>query len=325
MADNTFSVLSIDGGGIRGIIPALVLQEIEQRTGRRIADLFDLIAGTSTGGILGLGLTAPDSENTPRYEAADLVELYDERGSDIFQKSGWSLIETVASACDVKYEAEPIEGILKDRFDDISLSEALTPVLVPAYEIEQRRPYFFKSHKATEDEKRDIQMWKAARATSAAPTYFEPFKINIDGPLEYLALIDGGVYANNPASCALVEATAHFSVDPSDVFMLSLGTGENTKPIRYQTACDWGMVDWVRPMIDVVFDGVNDTVDYHLNALLNESIEPAMYHRLQPELSEETDELDNASPSNIRRLKLEAKDLVQNETDVIDDVCETLV
>ncbi len=323
-ASDSFSILSIDGGGIRGLIPALVLAEIEERTDRPIAELFDLVAGTSTGGILSLGLTAPDDDDTPRHSASDLVEFYDEEGGDIFQKYGWKMYEKARSLIDEKYDADNIERILKDRFGSASLSDALTPVLVPAYEIEQRRPYFFKSHRAKESSERDILMWKAARATSAAPTYFEPFKINIEGPVEYLALIDGGVYANNPAACALVEGAADFSADPSEVFMVSVGTGVNTNSLRYEDVRDWGIFDWAQPLLDVVFDGVSDSVDYQLNALLNAGSGPQRYYRLQPKLDDATDAMDNASPSNLRSLKLLARDLIADESDEIDAICEAL-
>lgn len=321
---NGFTVLSLDGGGIRGIIPALVLAEIEKRTDRPIADLFDLIAGTSTGGILSLGLTVPGDDDAPRYTADDLVEFYDEEGPDIFQSFGWKPYEATKALFDEKYDAANIEEILENRFGSTTLADALTPVLVPAYEIEQRRPYFFKSHRARSKSERDILMWKAARATSAAPTYFEPFRIDIEGPLEYLALVDGGVYANNPAACALVEGVSDFNADPSDVFMVSLGTGVNTKSIKYEMARDWGLLGWARPILDVVFDGVSDTVDYQLNALLNRSTADRMYYRLQPKLDEATDAMDNASPGNLRSLKLLARDLIREKSAEIDALCERL-
>lgn len=318
---DSFSILSIDGGGIRGIIPALVLAEIEERTDRPISELFDLIAGTSTGGILALGLTVPGDDDTSRYSASDLVEFYDEEGGDIFQKSGW---DTAHSFFDEKYDADAIERSLQNKFGSASLSDASTPVLVPAYEIEQRRPYFFKSHRAKKSSERDILMWKAARATSAAPTYFEPFKINIEGPLEYLALIDGGVYANNPAACALVEGASDFDAELSSVFMVSVGTGVNTNSLHYETVRGWGLIKWAQPLLDVVFDGVSDSVDYQLNALLNTGTGTRRYYRLQPKLDDATEALDNASPANLRSLKLLARDLISDESDEIDALCKAL-
>jgi len=321
---NSFSILSIDGGGIRGIIPALVLAEIEERSGRRIAELFDLIAGTSTGGILALGLTAPDGAGSPRFTAADLVTLYDEKGEDIFHRFDWTLYKAVKSLFDEKYDADNIERILKEQFGKATLSDALTPVLIPAYEIEQRRPYFFKSHRAKESSRRDFPMWKAARATTAAPTYFEPFRIDVEGPTEYLALVDGGVYANNPAAGALVEGTTNFATAPLEPFVVSLGTGVHARPIRYRRARDWGLLGWARPLLDVVFDGVSDSVDYQLNTLLNYDDGAPSYYRLQPTLDEATDTFDDASRANLRRLKHIARTLIAEKTSEIDAICESL-
>ena len=143
------------------------------------------------------------------------------------------------------------------------LSEAVTAVLVTAYDIEEREPYFFKSHRARLEAPRNHLMRDAAPATSAAPTYFEPAKMLCgDAPKGYKALVDGGVFANYPAACALVESLSFFDQRLEDVVMLSLGTGEYTRSIRYQDAKGWGLAKWAQPVLDVVFDGVSDTVNY---------------------------------------------------------------
>lgn len=322
--NNSFKILSLDGGGIRGIIPALVLHEIEKRCDAPISDLFDLIVGTSTGGILALGLTVPDSGGAPRYSASDLVAFYEDEGDDIFQRSGWGMFEPARSLFDEKYDAEPIETALRDRFGGAMLAEVLTPVLVPAYEIEQRKPYFFKSERAQHERERNVRVWKAARATSAAPTYFSPYKIEVDGPIEYIALVDGGVYANNPAACALVEGVADFNADPSTVFMVSIGTGVHTKPIEYGKATGWGLLDWARPVLDVTFDGVNDTVDFQMDKLLNVEGQAPQYHRLQPRLDDATDTMDNASRKNLRQLKIIAENHIDQKDSEINAICEWL-
>lgn len=321
-----FKILSIDGGGIRGIIPAMILTEIEDRTGKRIAELFDLIAGTSTGGILALGLTKPGSDNSPAYTAGELVKLYDDEGTNIFSRSVWHRIRALGNAVEEKYPSHPIENILDEYFGDAVLSQAITDVLVTSYEIEQRRPFFFKSHKAKQNpEEDDFLMKQAARATSAAPTYFEPEKIKISGPLERLALIDGGVYANNPAACALVEATGKFNKPPEEVYMLSLGTGELTRPIRYEDAKGWGLINWAQPLLNVVFDGVSDTVDYQVDLILNRADEDKKrYHRLQLKLDKGNDDMDDASRTNLWALKLLATDLIEKQNDVLDEICEAI-
>src|SRR4051812_31568450 len=176
-ARTRYSVLAIDGGGIRGIIPARVLQEIEERLGRPVSELFDLVAGTSTGGILALGLAKPAPGGGADYSAADLLGLYVDHGEEIFPPSLWPKIRSLGGMVDVRYPAGPIEALMKDRFGDTMLSEALTDVVIPSYDLSAPGPFFFKRSYAREKDSWNVEMWKAARATSAAPTYLEPAQL----------------------------------------------------------------------------------------------------------------------------------------------------
>ena len=144
------SILSIDGGGIRGIIPAMVLAELERRTGRPTCKLFDLIAGTSTGGVLALALTKPDAAGSPEFSAARLIELYELEGDRIFSPAWhrWKIIGFLYDLFFVRYSARNIGRVLRQYFGDTRLSEAITPLLITAYELEQRDPWLFKSEKA---------------------------------------------------------------------------------------------------------------------------------------------------------------------------------
>jgi patatin-like phospholipase/acyl hydrolase len=317
-------VLSIDGGGIRGIIPAMLLEHIEARTGKRIAELFDLIAGTSTGGILALGLTTPDAHGHPKYTAAQLRALYETRGEDIFSRSVWHMMRAVGSALEEKYPSDGVEGVLKEYFGDTRLKDAITPVLVPSYEIELRDPFFFKSAKAKTNAEYDFPMWAVARATSAAPTYFEPAKLPVQGPLDYYALIDGGVYANNPAMCAYVEAVRTVGDNKAEVLVVSLGTGQLTRQILYDQAKSWGLLQWAQPILNVVFDGVSDTVDYQLATLLSDTDPGRRYYRFQTALKEGSDDMDDASRTNLRVLKLLAAAVIDKEHAAIDSLCAQL-
>lgn len=182
-------ILSIDGGGIRGIIPAVVLAEIENRTGKPVSQLFDLVAGTSTGGILALGLCKSDGSGNPQFSAEKLMELYTERGGEIFSRSFWHGVSSVAGLLEEVYPAEPLETVLKDYFGTDLLKNALKPVLISSYDIEHRQPFFFKSWREDEN---TVEMRLVARATSAAPTYFEPLKLALD--TGEATLIDGGVF-----------------------------------------------------------------------------------------------------------------------------------
>ncbi|MBL8118603.1 MAG: patatin-like phospholipase family protein, partial [Anaerolineae bacterium] len=162
-------ILSIDGGGIRGIIPALVMAEIEKQTGKPIAQLFDLVAGTSTGGVLALGVTCPhpDDPTRPRYSAADGVRLYEQEGRRIFSRSPWKRVTSLNGITDEKYPSGPVEAVLKEYFGETRLKHALTDVLITAYETERRFPWFFRSNRARQNPEYDFLMWQVARSTSA--------------------------------------------------------------------------------------------------------------------------------------------------------------
>lgn len=310
-----FTVLALDGGGIRGIIPALVLAELERRTGRRAAELFDLIVGTSTGGILALALAKPARRggSAPCFAAADLVELYATHGSRIFRRSLWREVTSLGGALEEKYDARGLEAVLREYFTlgrrPVRLSEAVTDVVVTAYELERRIPWFFKSRRAKQDPAYDFPMAQVARATSAAPTYFEPERIDgalpSDRPPPYYALIDGGVFANAPAMCAYAEAKAEpYRAD--DVLLVSLGTGRLVRPIPYEEARDFGWAQWARPVLAVIFDGLEKTVDYELREVLP----PERYFRFQIELTVGNDDMDDATRTNIAALARRARDLI---------------
>jgi uncharacterized protein len=323
MAD-FLKVLSIDGGGIRGVIPATVLAEIENRTQSRIAELFDLIAGTSTGGILALGLVKPSSDDAtrPDFAASELAELYEKEGTRIFARSPWHQVLALDNLLDEKYDAKGIESVLVDYFGDVLLSDALTETLVTSYELETREPWFFARHKARSTPDSDFSMRFVARATSAAPTYFEPEELKVT--TAHGALVDGGVYANNPAMCAYVE-TKKLHPDVDDVLVVSLGTGQHTRPIHYAEAKDWGLAHWAKPILDVVFDGVSDTVDHQMKVLCRDSdAGDPRYYRYQTELNIGSDDMDNATRTNIAALKQKAHELIEAQGASLDRLCRDL-
>jgi patatin-like phospholipase/acyl hydrolase len=319
-------VLSIDGGGIRGIIPAMVLAEIERRTGKRMAEMFDLVAGTSTGGILALGLTKPGQDGGPEYSAKRLIELYETEGKKIFYLPVWHRIHSAGGVTEEKYPAKGIEEVARKYFGDVHLAEALTEVLVTAYEIEGRTPWFFKRRHAR-GQSRDgdnFLMREVARATSAAPTYFEPFLVE-GGPHDGCALIDGGVHSNNPAMCAYVEARK-IHPEEDDFLVVSLGTGELTRPLPYEEVAGWGLALWAQPILNVVFDGVADTVDYQLRELLStEEGDARRYYRFQTVLDIGKDDMDDASATNIQALKTKAKEIISENDAALEALCAQLV
>jgi patatin-like phospholipase/acyl hydrolase len=288
-------VLAVDGGGIRGLIPALVLAEIERRTGRAIHELVDLVVGTSTGAILACALTRPDP-----LPAARIAELYVEEGPRIFDRSLLKRITSVEGYLDERYDDDGLRAVLDRWLGDTRLADADPAVLITVYDLERRRAVLLRR----ED---DVSMVDAAHASSAAPTYFEPVRVGD------ATLVDGGVYAINPAALGYAEVGGELDV------MLSLGTGAMTRPLPYEKVRGWGRLQWAQPIIDVVFDGSADAVDLELTALLG-----AGYVRLQTPLVEASDDLDDASEDNLAALAREAERLIRARDADIDRVCELL-
>jgi patatin-like phospholipase/acyl hydrolase len=310
-------ILSIDGGGIRGIIPAKVLARIEELTQKPIAELFDVVAGTSTGGILALGLTCPGPGGAPLHPATDLVDLYVKKGAAIFTRS---LFTEEEKFLEPKYRETALEEALADYLGDARLKDAVTRVTVTAYETERRRPFFFRSVRAAADpEHYDYFMRDVARATSAAPTYFAPHKVATSPEPDYYSLVDGGVFANNPGMCAYADALVEVGARP-DVVMISLGTGSLTRPLQYDTIKRWGELQWIQPIIDVLMDGVSNATDYQLEQILGE----ANYYRLQTSLDIAKDEMDDTSGENLRNLVLQAEDMITRSADTLSNICERL-
>ena len=313
-ADHSESVriLAIDGGGIRGIIPALILAEIEARTGRRAAELFDFIAGTSTGAILALGASTPGPDGRSKWAARDGVDLYATRGREIFAKGHFSV-----GLFHEKYHHESLEHVLDDTFGDVMLSEAIVHCMATAYSLRLREVHHFDSDEAKRDPNWDFKMQTVIRAATAAPTFFEPAKIHSADDAEHL-LLDGALYANNPAMIAFVEATRGGA---DDVIVVSLGTGDEVEAMHWEQVKDWGLAQWARPILNVLFDAMGESIDYQLRHLLG----PERYHRFQVPLDEGSHHLDDASDANIEALMRDAAQLVRTQEREFDQLCEKLV
>jgi predicted acylesterase/phospholipase RssA len=308
-------ILAIDGGGIRGLIPAVVLAELERRTGRRIAELFDLVAGTSTGGILACGLTRPADAGGAAYTAADLIGLYESEGPAIFNRALAVRGGSGDGGRGERYDDAGLNAALHRYLGASTLSQTLTDVLITAYEIERREVFLFRSSRARDDPAHDFTLMDAARATAAAPTYFVPARVRDVAGAATWALIDGGVFAANPALLAVAEARASGSSDVVDI-VVSLGTGAPTRRLALEEARAWTRSDWARPMLDVVLDGGSESVDSALGRLLPDG----RYVRLQTRLDEAADDLDDAGDRNLEALRRTGARLVEERSDDLDRI-----
>jgi len=244
--DRRFRILSIDGGGIKGLFPATVLAEIERRYlgGASVAPYFDLIAGTSTGGIIALGLGAS-------LKASELAEIYTLRGADVFPQPRESpfgrmhqLWRTRRNYLRYFYERTALENLLLDTFGAKLLGDSIVRLCIPAFEGKHSEVFLFKTpHHPDYKVDRFESMVKVALATSAAPTYFRP--------LQYkgYTLVDGGLWANNPIMLAIVEALVCFDIKRDQIDVLSLSCGEDPYVVSEDQINAGGKLAWT----DVIF------------------------------------------------------------------------
>lgn len=245
-----------------------------------------------------------------------MVSSYEATSRDVFRRSAWSRVWTADGFIAPKYAAVELERRLREELGDVMLSAALTDVLVTSYDLSRRKPYFFKSREVRHGRQADQPMWCVARATSAAPTYFPPFRLD-DGGNE-LALVDGGIVANNPSMCAYAEVRklqADKAIRDDDVVVVSIGCGAMDFDYATTRTMVGGKVTWARPLFDIVLDAQEDGVDYQMRQLMP----PNRYFRLQADLPEciagertKVDDIDNAARANLNLLRKSAMDLVRN-------------
>lgn len=236
--DRLFRILSIDGGGIRGVFPAAYLADIEKKFlgGRSIATCFDMIAGTSTGGIIALALAHG-------MTAAEGLKIYSDRGNRIFPAlkgfGKWRRLLRWLSR--PKHNAEVLKDELLQVFGDTLLDEARTRLIIPSFEGKYGEPFLYKTpHHPDYRNDRHKKFAHVALHTTAAPSYFPG--VDDDGHI----MIDGGLWANNPIMNAVVDALACYDVPRENVRVLSVGTGSATftvdESVREGGALQWGMM-----------------------------------------------------------------------------------
>lgn len=234
-----FRILSIDGGGIKGLIPATLLSEIRNRINGPIWSYFDLICGTSTGGIiaLGLGIEKPIS---------DVANLYTRLGSEIFPVNGKTKIKKIKDYVSIilgsgaLYDSKKLETILRKEFSKgnvaFKMEDSCTRLCIPSIDITNGKVRVYKTphsviipREETYFADRDKEMWQVAMATSAAPTFFKPAKVKSS------YFVDGGLWANNPSLVGVIEGLKT-GYDLEEIYLLSLGTGETTFQVAQHKA-----------------------------------------------------------------------------------------
>jgi uncharacterized protein len=348
-AEASWRILSIDGGGIRGLIAAKLLERLEDMLAagdppRRLVDCFDLIAGTSTGGLIALALAAPPPSGQAPMTAERLVDIYSgPEGRAVFERPAWRELPVIRRLVDLfapRYSLRPLREELERQVGEAAVADAVTEILVTAFDMRTQEPVFFKRW---DDAVNATSMVDAGLATAAAPTYFASH-----GALGG-ALVDGGVFAANPTVAAIVEALKR-TVEPApierdDLLVVSLGTGHYERGFDLATVERWGALGWILPkgrsplageppLIGAMLEGQSDAAHHWAHVLLNHSpgqaLAPAAergagpnYYRYELELLRPLP-MDDAGAANIRHLEECADLLIARREDELSALAKAL-
>ncbi|CAK8539752.1 unnamed protein product [Lathyrus sativus] len=345
---NFITVLSIDGGGVRGIIPGVILAYLESQlqeidgADARLADYFDVIAGTSTGGLITAMLATPDPEsnNRPLFAARQIVPFYLKNLPLIFpQKSGIfaPLMNMAKVLMGPKYNGEYLHKTIREMTGNTLLSQTVTNIVIPSFDVEKFQPTIFSSYQIDAEPALDVKLSDICIATSAAPTflpahYFEK-KDEQGRVIQEYNLIDGSVCANNPTLVAIREVTKDMIRQPKgrsvndagvglDRFLvISIGTGSNKKEKKYNAkmVAKWGALTWLfnsgaTPVIDCFNEASTDMVDYHNSVLFTALQSQDNYLRIQDDTLEgELDSVDLSTTDNLNNLVKVGENLLKKK------------
>ncbi len=268
----TYRILSLDGGGIRGVLTIHLLSRLEKAYPDFLGNV-DLVAGTSTGGIIALAIAA----GKPLERA---LALYMEKGKEVFKDTPFDDLKDVGNAFGAEYSNGGLRQALEEEFGDMTLGDLKKKVLIVSFDLDNNafeatvtrrwKPKIFQNYpgKGTDAGEKVVDV---AMRTSAAPTFF---------PV-YQGYIDGGVVANNPSMCALAQAMDDDTGKQrlTQVALLSVGTGGFPKFLTTEDA-DWGWTQWARPLLDIMLEGSLEVADYQCNSILGRR-----YHRIAPRLN----------------------------------------
>ncbi|CAM6093395.1 unnamed protein product [Calypogeia fissa] len=322
------TILSLDGGGMRGLIGARILAHLESllqsKTGGevKLCDYFDFLAGTSTGALLMLMISTPDAKGEPLFTGQSCCQFYARNGKNIFRPRWFDPWRgTLRQWYRPKYSPRRFERLLKGYLvrdgRALTMRDTLKPFLVTSFDISRATPHIFVRQAAMKDDSRNFNLWEVCRGTASAPTYFRPAEVvSIDGTVK-TTLIDGGAIQNNPALVAMTHVLGNNEEFPEavglqDVLILSIGAGQLDEKFELQKAKKWGLAGWVRPLLNIMMDGSSDTIDYQLAAGFAGHDCSENYLRIQVSgLPKNTSLMDCSTRENINDLIQLTDDLLQ--------------
>ncbi|KAL6526168.1 hypothetical protein OROMI_029808 [Orobanche minor] len=317
------TVLSMDGGGIRGIIQGTILGCLESKLqevdgpNARIADYFDVIAGTSTGGLIATMITAPGNDSRPMYAANNITTFYLEHGPKIFPTTSRNnFVKRLFGG--PKYDGEYLKSLIKGLLGNLTMSQTLTDVLIPSFDIKRLQPIIFTTKDGKSNVSKNALLSDVCLGTSAAPTYMPPYYFetkDADGEPHTFDLIDGGIAAINPTLLAMTHMSRQVLVDMQPVdnhrmLVLSLGAGLAKPKEKYSAhaAAKWGLVDWLfhdgdTPLLHFYGDASSNMVDIHVSTIFQSTGNETNYLRIQDDtLADEASSLDVSTTENMNTL-----------------------
>jgi uncharacterized protein len=329
-------VLSIDGGGIKGVVPATILQYLENKikdiTGDskiKISDYIDFVSGTSTGSILGAGMLTPNEKGKAKYTMEDIVNLYYSFGQTIFTNKFFRNLVTCWGILGPKYKSGPISDIFLETFDHLKMSDLLKPCLFTGYDIDKRRSNIYTN--CDENKKyKNIFVKDVVRGSTCVPSFFPPayFRDNV-----YIhTIVDGGVFATNPSMVTYIEVSKTRFNDaapklytPDNILFISLGTGiSGEKSYSYNKTKKWGKLEWVLPGLDIVMTAQAETVNYEMSKVFESYNVLDNYYRLEPKLAFASSDFTDASKTNLDNLVHDTQTFIMENKEKLDQLAHKL-
>ncbi len=329
-------VLSLDGGGVKGLTSIFILSYIEKiikqkinKQNFKIGEVFDFVSGTSTGSIIGSLLIFPNYDNNLKYSAKDILELYINLSTKIFKRSWKYKIQSLWGLNKPIYSVKNLEKILEEIYNDLKLKDLKKPCLFPAYDINKRRIKIFTN----QDPIRKYENYlikDVIRGSTSIPGFFKPqyfFQQGIEN-----TLIDGGVFANNPSLSAYIEVSkTEFDnkiaiFNPNDLLFISIGTGDTyDKSYKYKNVKNRGIIWWFKPVLDILTASSAELIDYEMYKLFSAYNQEKHYYRLNPKIKNANSSALDASKENISDLLLDAERYIKKNKDKLNKLIENII
>ncbi|KAG6504845.1 hypothetical protein ZIOFF_037193 [Zingiber officinale] len=328
------TILCIDGGGVRGLIAAKIIEYLEEQLQEldgedaRIADYFDVISGTSTGGLIATMLAAPGEDDKPLFAAKDIVDFYLKNCAKIFPQHRAGFLNPALNLLDAftgpRYDGKFLRSKIRELLGYTRLSQTLTNVVIPTFDIKLMQPVFFSTFETQEIPLKNARLSDICISTSAAPTYLPGhyFKTwDDEGNSRSFNLIDGGVAANNPTLVAMNQVTkqilksnedfkSYKPMDYSHFLVIPIGTGAHKQTERYSVreSARWGLLEWLynrgkSPLVDIFSQASSDMVDIYASVVFQALESEGKYLRIQDDtLTGAAASVDNSRKWNLRNL-----------------------